>query len=396
MQQQLTRVILVRHGESTYNAQKRFQGCCDDSILNEKGRLQAYGTGIALSKLDIDTVYCSPLRRTQETAKEIIAALATVGERNLTINLHNCLKEIDLPDWEGLSFQYVRKNLSQKYRIWEENPAEFTTIFRKKIRVVEGIAKDESWLEFTTKEIESIDRIEYPVVNLHQQAEQFWQQELPAQVGKTILVVSHGGTIRALINTALGIECDRYHYLQQSNCGISILEFDNLHPVRSAQLRQMNSTVHLGEILPKLKSGKLGMRLLLVSSDNIEYPTRKKIKKSLEKIKIDLCLNNDYPQAQKMAEFLIKDCDNSPIHLQTSENNVIQTWHRSWQSQSRNFEFLITALAICDRHTIQNFLGEVFGIKDRAFSWYLESGKIAILHYPLERESPVLQAFNWD
>ncbi|MEL7246110.1 MAG: histidine phosphatase family protein, partial [Cyanobacteria bacterium J06573_2] len=62
-----TRVILVRHGRSTYNEQQRYQGCCDESVLTEKGKLQALKTGLALSQIRFDAVYVSPLKRTQET-----------------------------------------------------------------------------------------------------------------------------------------------------------------------------------------------------------------------------------------------------------------------------------------------------------------------------------------
>lgn len=71
-QSSITRVILVRHGQSTYNAQKRYQGSCDDSVLTEKGHSDAYRTGVALKTIKLDAVYTSPLRRTQETTAEIL------------------------------------------------------------------------------------------------------------------------------------------------------------------------------------------------------------------------------------------------------------------------------------------------------------------------------------
>ncbi|MEO1764674.1 MAG: histidine phosphatase family protein, partial [Cyanobacteria bacterium J06629_18] len=93
-----TRVILVRHGRSTYNEQQRYQGCCDESVLTEKGKLQALKTGLALSQIRFDAVYVSPLKRTQETAKEILKA----NNYDTKLILNSSLKEVDLPGWQGL------------------------------------------------------------------------------------------------------------------------------------------------------------------------------------------------------------------------------------------------------------------------------------------------------
>ncbi|MEO1692897.1 MAG: phosphoglycerate mutase family protein, partial [Cyanobacteria bacterium J06631_6] len=66
-----TRVIIVRHGQSTYNAQKIVQGRCDKSVLTDKGISDAQQVGKALGDLKIDAFYCSPLQRAHQTAKII-------------------------------------------------------------------------------------------------------------------------------------------------------------------------------------------------------------------------------------------------------------------------------------------------------------------------------------
>ncbi|MCG8364443.1 MAG: histidine phosphatase family protein, partial [Pseudanabaenales cyanobacterium] len=55
-----TRVILVRHGRSTFNQQGRYQGSSDEAVLIEKGRLDAGRVGDALKGIHIDAVYASP------------------------------------------------------------------------------------------------------------------------------------------------------------------------------------------------------------------------------------------------------------------------------------------------------------------------------------------------
>ena len=66
-----TRVIIVRHGQSTYNAKKMIQGRCDKSVLTDKGISDAQQVGQALSGIKIDTFYCSPLQRAKQTAETI-------------------------------------------------------------------------------------------------------------------------------------------------------------------------------------------------------------------------------------------------------------------------------------------------------------------------------------
>ncbi|MEN9235686.1 MAG: histidine phosphatase family protein, partial [Gloeomargarita sp. GMQP_bins_69] len=64
-----TRLLLLRHGESTYNAQSLIQGRSDAALLTERGRAMAGQTGQLLQGVAIDQMYVSPLRRALETAQ---------------------------------------------------------------------------------------------------------------------------------------------------------------------------------------------------------------------------------------------------------------------------------------------------------------------------------------
>lgn len=123
-----TRVILLRHGQSTFNERKLYQGCSDESLLNEVGTKQANLSGEFLKHCDydIDLIYASPLQRTHTTAIEIRKVISAHTNHLLSINLHPNLKEINLPSWQGLPFKYVRENLQEEYRMWEDTPHEFT------------------------------------------------------------------------------------------------------------------------------------------------------------------------------------------------------------------------------------------------------------------------------
>ncbi|NEO48878.1 MAG: histidine phosphatase family protein, partial [Moorea sp. SIO4A3] len=70
-----TRVVIVRHGQSTYNIQQIIQGRSDQSVLTDKGRADAQKVGTALSSLSFDAIYCSPLQRAKQTAEIILSYL---------------------------------------------------------------------------------------------------------------------------------------------------------------------------------------------------------------------------------------------------------------------------------------------------------------------------------
>ncbi len=219
-----TRVIIVRHGQSTYNAQKIIQGRCDESVLTDKGITGAQEVGQALSSLQIDAFYCSPLQRAKQTAQIILAGLENPPQLQPT----DKLMEIDLPLWEKLKKDEVRNRFADEYRQWKENPHEF------KMTLADGTEH-------------------YPVGSLYKQAQGFWQDTIPKHQDQTILITAHNGINRCLIMSAIGMSSDRYHSIQQSNCCINILNFTGGfgEPV---QLESLNQTSHLGIPVPSSSS----------------------------------------------------------------------------------------------------------------------------------------------
>ena len=122
-----TRVILVRHGESTFNAQHRHQGSSDISVLTEIGRSAARRTGSFLRGINFDAVYTSSLKRTQQTAREMLGVMEPAIEVN-KIHTTYALREIDLPAWQGLLHREVQEKFAEDYRCWRQRPHQFRMI----------------------------------------------------------------------------------------------------------------------------------------------------------------------------------------------------------------------------------------------------------------------------
>ncbi|MGB7440646.1 MAG: histidine phosphatase family protein [Coleofasciculaceae cyanobacterium] len=268
-----TRVIIVRHGQSTYNIQKRVQGRLDESVLTEKGTEDAQKVGTALSSLNLDAVYCSPLKRARQTAEIILSSLSASPK----LEVVDKLMEVDLPLWEKLRKSEIQANFPDDYLCWKERPHEFCMVVPS----------------------EDGSRPHFPVLALYEQAEQFWQEFLPRHQGKTILIVAHNGINRCLISSAIGVSPSRYHSIQQSNCCINVLNFTGAWG-EQVQLESLNQTSHLGRALPTAREGNRGLRLLLVRHGETEWNRVSRFQGG-----IDVPLNdNGRRQGQLAAEFL--------------------------------------------------------------------------------------------
>lgn len=265
-----TRVILVRHGESSYNVEKRAQGHCDLSTLTEKGEKMATQVATALKDLRFDAVYSSPLQRAKCTAEIILAGLDNPPPLQTTDDL----KEINIQLWEGLLFTEIAEKYPEMYAHWHSEP------HKVRMSLPDGT-------EFV------------PVLDLYQQAERFWRSIIPQHQNQTILLVAHSGINRALINTAIGLQPADYQRFHISNCGISVLNFSG-ELGDQVQIESLNVTSHLGETIPTIRPNHKGARLLLVRHGETEWNRQGRFQGQ-----IDVPLNdNGRVQAGQAAEFL--------------------------------------------------------------------------------------------
>lgn len=368
---QETRVILVRHGESTYNALGLYQGSSNESVLTETGRRMARQTGAFLSGLSFDAVYVSSLQRAQQTAIEMLAAMTPLVD-NKTIHATEALRETDLPAWHGLPFQYVKEHFAADYQCWKQRPHEFRM----------ELPFSNVWEEHTQQYC-------YPALDLYNRIQQFWQKVLPRHQGQTILIIAHGGTNRALISTAMGITPDRYHMIEQSNCGISILNFP-VGTKQPAQLEVLNFTTHVGEILPKMKND--GIRLLLIPSGKVNHELAQLLQQTAINFSLNSATDNSHIAAQQILQY-----HPETVQLEVLREDFPEVWLQSIQAKNSliNSSQIITGLVIASDAVIKRLIGQTLGMNQEQISQLqLHEKAISSIHYPDAQHPPVLQAIN--
>lgn len=273
-------------------------------MLTQAGQSTARQVAVALQGIRFDAVYSSPLQRAKQTAEIIGSELSSSAHPAPPSQPLELLREIDLPLWAGLLRTEVQDKYPEEYRLWKERPHKLCMV---------------------TDEGEH-----FPVLALHAQAKQFWQEILTRHRDETVLAIAHNGINRCLISTALGIAPERYHSIQQSNCGISVLNFTNTSAdglADAVQLESMNLTAHVGQKMPKPRPGHHGPRLLLVRHGETEWNRQQQFQGQ-----IDIPLNdNGKQQAQQAAEFLkdiqIDSAVTSPLLRPKETAEIILQFH---------------------------------------------------------------------
>lgn len=110
-----TRVILVRHGQTEWNRAERFRGRTDIEP-NEAGHNQARAIGSRLRSWKIDAIYSGPLKRALQTAQPIAEAC------ELEVQRMESLSDIDYGAWTGHSPAEVASRYADLYREWLDTP----------------------------------------------------------------------------------------------------------------------------------------------------------------------------------------------------------------------------------------------------------------------------------
>ena len=208
---EVTRLYLVRHGQSAGNVEGRFGGH-SPTPLSELGKKQAQMTAQALAKERINTIYSSDLFRAVQTAEPLAKIL------NLEIKATDIVRERHVGVLEGLTFDEARK----------EFPNDYYALVNRNLNHI--ITKGESYSQLLERTTEFL----YEILERHK--------------GGRIAIFSHTGTICFLTLYILGaIHSETTHtpWLVTSNCGINRFEFRGRNNVR---VHAINDTRHLTQI----------------------------------------------------------------------------------------------------------------------------------------------------
>lgn len=182
------RIYLVRHGVTEWNALMKFQGHTDVP-LSPEGREQAQLLARRLAGEDIQGFYASDLKRAQETAK-IIAA-----PHGLNIEKVPDLRELNFGAWEGMTSKEIKESFASEVKLWWDNPLS--------TRVPGG----ETLEEMVKRNVTALKRI------------------VEANSDKKVVVVSHGGSIRSIVASVLGMDLNKYWRLRLDNACLNIIDF---------------------------------------------------------------------------------------------------------------------------------------------------------------------------
>lgn len=201
----MTRLYLIRHGQSTWNAERRFQGLADPP-LDDVGREQArrlaarlQGNGTAMVAL-----YTSPFRRARETAEIIGEALGLPAVPD------DRLKERDVGALMGLTWAQIEERYPDVVRRWTE--------------------ADES-LEIPGEEDVKLFRARVSAV---------FDEIVTRHGDEPVGVVSHGGTLGTYLNHLIGLP-SRFSPFRFGNTSLSIVDVDPVRP----RIVLLNDTGHL-------------------------------------------------------------------------------------------------------------------------------------------------------
>jgi broad specificity phosphatase PhoE len=158
----------VRHAETDWNRERRWQGLADLS-LNDRGREQARALAEKLERVPFSAIYASDLRRAYETA------LVVAERKGLAVTPMRELREVDVGSWTGLSYEEVKERFRDAYA-------------QMRTRTGRGWEGGETYAEMGRRVLEAMRRIARD------------------HAGDAVLIVTHSGPIRTVRAHALGLD----------------------------------------------------------------------------------------------------------------------------------------------------------------------------------------------
>ena len=199
-----TRLFVLRHGQTAWNAEMRIQGQLDIT-LNDTGRGQAARLGQALAGEDLAAVYSSDLQRALATAQAVVAATGA------PLHTDRLLRERGFGRFEGHLYAEIARDWPDEAERWHRREAGF------------GPGGGEVLQSFYERCVDTVCALAAP------------------HAGQTIAIVAHGGVLDCLYRAAVGVALDAPRSWQLGNATINRLLFNG----EGLSLVGWNDTGHL-------------------------------------------------------------------------------------------------------------------------------------------------------
>lgn len=196
-------LILVRHGETEWNHQRRYQGQ-SDIPLSELGKRQAELVAQRLDGHPIEAIYASDLKRAWETA-------SIISEKcGLEISPEPRLRELKFGILEGLTFEEAEEKYPEMISAWLED------------------------FNHTPQGAETIDQFHARIVSLLEHLKRNHE-------GQVVLLVGHGGSLSEVLRVVLGLSRQKRWYIEMENASLSEVSISEEY----VALKRVNDTHHL-------------------------------------------------------------------------------------------------------------------------------------------------------
>ncbi len=204
----MTDIVLIRHGETAWNAIKRLQGHLD-IVLNAEGRRQAVALGQALSAEQFDAIYSSDLMRARQTAEQLAAG------RGMPVHVDPGLRERCFGAFEGMLYADISERYPQAYVDWKARAID--------ARFPDGVYVAETLREFSQRAVDAIIGIASRHPN------------------HKIALVTHGGVLECAYRAAQGIGFEHARDFDILNASVNRFNWDGT----ALRLAQWGDVAHL-------------------------------------------------------------------------------------------------------------------------------------------------------